>query len=227
MYGSGILTAGNINVNLETVERFLGFDEGNRNGFSDPVAEACRGGFADYFALVINRFIAERLSVDVIELDADQQACGSLMANRQQGGFADEFAAPVERETETGLDRIQVSIEVVAEGEKSLFDAHRALRKNPGGLCAFGNQGIEQGFCVIYLAAEFPARFTDIRQAHCMNRNAGNLCFATAEEAELVEFICTEPGCYRCGIRPHQSQDGERFGLIAEVDLLAGQQVAS
>ena len=38
------------------------------------------------------------------------------MANREQGGFADEFAVPVEGETETGLDRIQISIEVVAEG---------------------------------------------------------------------------------------------------------------
>jgi len=227
VYGLGILTARNINVNLETVELVVVFDEGNRNRFSYAIAEACRGGFTDYFALVINRFITKWLGVNVIELDTDKQACRRFMANWQQGGFADEFAAPVESETETGLDRIQISIEVVTEGEKTLFDTHRTLCKNSRGLCARCNQSIVQRFRVVHLAAEFPAGFANIGQAHCMNRDAGNLCFATAEKAELVEFIGTEPGGNPCGIRPHQAQYGERFGLIAEIDLLARQQVAS
>jgi hypothetical protein len=41
VYGPGILTARNINVNLETVEPGLIFDEGDCNGFSDSIAEAC------------------------------------------------------------------------------------------------------------------------------------------------------------------------------------------
>ena len=189
---------------------------------SDTVSESGRGCLADDTAVTQYRLVAKRHDIGIGEVQRDKPCFRRRLAGRGAPAnsiLANEILVGGKREFEASHLRRHIGVEIMAIGQKPLFDSHRGLRESTDGVNALFGKQREQPGRVTGGAGQLPPGLADIGQARSPHRQIADQSLRVLEITDPVHPSGADGIRDPAAVRPAEPKHGKPLGDIGDHDI--------